>query len=163
MAICLWINFNECWYLIILWRGVVGKSIVKIWVLCVCPYLFKKFFKKSTETCTLLQKSSRKSYERIHHNSIFIHFVLNVDDEMVNFWKWKIHHYRPVSFSRVNFLKNQQKPTFCYKNPQENRMNAYTRTWLLYVLCKTDFWKLLKIRHWLWKMKKSLIQRRQFL
>ncbi len=53
----------------------------------------------------------------------------------------------------IKIDKNQQKPTFCYKNPQENRMNTYTRTAILYVLClkflKVNCCKLVNLNCWL--------------
>ncbi len=139
MAICLWINFNERCYLIILWHVVVGQSTVEIWLFCVCPYLFKKIFKITTETCTLLQKSSKKSYERIHQNSIFYVSCRKFLHLSVACELWKIHRYRRVSFSRRKIDKNQQKPTLYCKNPQKNHMNAYTTARFFTFRAKQNF------------------------
>ena len=100
---------------------------IEKFIFCKPPYLLKKNFKKTTKTYTLLQKSSKKSYERIHHSSISYvsckpdFWKLGIDSEQST-----IHCYRGVSCSWRNFYKKQQKPTLCYKNPQKNHMNAYT-------------------------------------
>ena len=124
------------------------------------PYLLKKIFKNTTETYILLQKSSRKSYEHIHHNLIFyVSYRLDFWKLCVDSEQSKNHClWGSVPLEEI-FLKNNRNLHFATKILKKI---VWTHTPQL------DFVRFvqnrfLKIIHWLWKMKNSLLWTCMFL
>ncbi len=105
------------------WRWIMKNSL--LWT---CMFLLNKFFKKITETYTLLQKSSRKSYERIHHNAIsYVSCKTDFWKLIVKVWIVKVWIVNVwiVNVWIVNFLIKKSK--LCLARPLEEKLLKLNR------------------------------------